>query len=73
MDDLDDDMRLALRLLNDASEDTLLLLPCALDCALAELKDRRLADITEVGGGIPLASITRRGREVYAAASKETT
>lgn len=72
MDDLDDDMRLALRLLNDVSEDMLLMLSSVLDFALQELEDRGLADITEVCGYIPLASITPRGREVYAA-SKETT
>jgi hypothetical protein len=59
---LDDDMRLALNLLDKAPKDAVLLLPCDLDSALRELEDRGLAYIIEPGG-IPLASITPAGRE----------
>jgi len=59
---LDDDMRLALTLLDKAPKDAVLLLPCDLDSALRELEDRGLAEIIE-SGGIPLASITLAGRE----------
>lgn len=59
---LDDDQALALRLLDEAPEDAVLLLPCGLDNALRELEDRGLAEIKEVGGSIPLAHITPEGR-----------
>jgi hypothetical protein len=60
---LDDGMRLALKLLDKAPENALLMLPCGPDNALRGLEHHGLAEITETVG-VPLASITPLGREV---------
>jgi hypothetical protein len=63
--ELDDDATLALKLLDAASEDVILMLPAGLDNAIRELEYRGLAKITEPCAGIPLTVITREGREQW--------
>jgi hypothetical protein len=70
--ELDDDARLALKLLDDAPEGAVLMLPCGLDNAARGLVYCGFAEITDVAG-IPLVHITPAGREYRASTSKEST